>query len=137
MKSYNIYNNNSDTGLGSFEDHRGTIHDIFYKSNMNHGCVITNQPGAVRGNHYHKFTTQYTYVVSGQLTYYSKPSDSDSTAHVFVARPGDVVISEPFEIHAMKAGTEGCTFIAFAEGPRGGADYESDTYRVEDITLEQ
>jgi hypothetical protein len=33
----------------------------------------------------------------------------------------------------MKSGPDGCTFIAFAEGPRGGADYESDTYRVESI----
>jgi hypothetical protein len=29
----------------------------------------------------------------------------------------------------------GCTFIAFAEGPRGGEDYESDTYRVDSIVI--
>jgi oxalate decarboxylase/phosphoglucose isomerase-like protein (cupin superfamily) len=134
MKTYNIYKEHGQEGLQTFSDARGTITDIFYKSNMNHGCIITNQPGAVRGNHYHKFTTQYAYILSGTLAYYSKPVDSDQPASMFIAGPGDIVISEPLEIHAMKAGSDGCTFIAFAEGPRGGADYESDTYRVEDIT---
>lgn len=136
MKTYNIYNN-SKNGLGSFEDNRGTITDIFYMSNMNHGCIITNQPGAVRGNHYHKLTTQYTYILSGSVTYYSKALDSQDPADEFTAVTGDMIVSDPLEIHAMKAGPEGCTFIAFAEGPRGGADYESDTYRVEDITSAQ
>ena len=44
-----------------------------------------------------------------------------------------MIISEPMEIHAMRTGEHGCTFLAFAEGPRGGEDYESDTYRVDSI----
>jgi len=134
MRTYNIYSNTRQEGLGSFKDSRGSITDIFYKSNINHGCIITNEPGAVRGNHYHKFTTQYTYILSGRLNYYSKPVDSDSAADVFTAVSGDMIISDPMEIHAMRAGPDGCTFIAFAEGPRGGTDYESDTYRTQDIT---
>ena len=134
MKTYNIYSQHGLPGLGAFKDDRGSIIDIFYQANMNHGCVITNQPGAVRGNHYHKLTTQYTFVMSGTLTYYSKNLDSTQTPNVLQASAGDMIISEPFEIHAMKAGSDGCTFIAFAQGPRGGADYETDTYRVEDIT---
>jgi mannose-6-phosphate isomerase-like protein (cupin superfamily) len=137
MKTYNIYADHGQTGLGSFTDDRGTITDIFYTANMNHGCIITNQPDAVRGNHYHKFTTQYTYILSGTLTYYSKSIGGDESTDVFNAIPGDMIISEPLEVHAMRAGSNGCTFIAFAEGPRGGADYESDTYRVEDITSAQ
>lgn len=132
MKVYNI-NNNQEKGLGSFTDDRGSITDIFYGKNMNHGCIITNEPGAVRGNHYHKLTTQYTLVMSGTLTYYSKPVGSDQPAQTFVAGHGDMIISEPNEIHALKTGEHGCTFIAFAEGPRGGEDYESDTVRVDSI----
>jgi hypothetical protein len=52
----------------------------------------------------------------------------------FVAGHGDMIISEPMEIHAMRTGEHGCTFIAFAEGPRGGEDYESDTYRVDNYS---
>jgi quercetin dioxygenase-like cupin family protein len=108
---------------------------MFYARNMNHGCIITNQPGAVRGNHYHKLTTQYTLVLSGTLTYYSRAVDSDEPAQTFVAGHGDMMISEPGEIHAMRTGEHGCTFLAFAEGPRGGEDYESDTYRVDSIII--
>lgn len=135
MKHYNI-KQNQEPGLGSFSDDRGDITDIFFKKNINHACVITNTPGAVRANHYHKFTTQYTYVLSGTLHYYSKPVDSDAAPVSIVAGEGDMIISEPNEIHAMKAGIYGCTFIAFAEGPRGGEDYENDTFRVENIIPE-
>jgi quercetin dioxygenase-like cupin family protein len=132
MKHYNIYQNN-ESGLGTFTDDRGTITDIFYKINANHACLITNTPGAVRGNHYHKHTIQYTYVLTGSMIYYSKPVDSDQPADEFLAKKGDFIISLPNEIHAMKATPDGCTFLAFAEGPRGGEDYETDTYRVDSI----
>lgn len=132
MKHYNI-NKHTEQGLGQHTDTRGTITDIFYARAMNHGCIITNQPDAVRGNHYHKLTTQYTLVIDGTLDYYSKPMDSDDPPQMFAAGHGDMIISEPGEIHAMKAGEHGCTFMAFAEGPRGGEDYETDTYRVENI----
>lgn len=131
MKVYNVYNNNEEH-MSSFGDGRGSITDIFYGRSINHGCIIQNNPGAVRGNHYHNHTTQYTYILSGTLRYYA--SDLERTKiiqHDAVA--GDFIISEPKEIHAMKAGENGCVFIAFAEGPRGGEDYEKDTVRVDSI----
>jgi dTDP-4-dehydrorhamnose 3,5-epimerase-like enzyme len=135
MKHYNIYDN-TEPGLGKFQDERGTITDIFHLIDMNSACIITNTPGAVRANHYHKHTTQYTYVLTGTLHYYSKLVDSDEPPKSIVANKGDMIISEPNEIHAMKAGIYGCTFIAFAQGPRGGEDYENDTFRVESIIPE-
>jgi quercetin dioxygenase-like cupin family protein len=132
MKHYNIHSN-QEPGLGVHQDDRGTIADIFYKLNVNHGCLISNAPGAVRGNHYHKLTTQYTFIVAGSLEYYSKSVDSDKPAQVLSAKGGDFIISEPNEIHALRAGAQGCVFIAFAEGPRGGEDYENDTFRVDSI----
>ena len=131
MKVYNIYNN-EEKNLGSFLDDRGTITDIFYQKSMNHGCIINNNPGAVRGNHYHNHTTQYTYILSGTLRYYASDLDRTQIKH-HDAVAGDFIISEPKEIHAMKAGANGCLFISFAEGPRGGEDYEKDTIRVESI----
>jgi oxalate decarboxylase/phosphoglucose isomerase-like protein (cupin superfamily) len=135
VKHYNIYNN-SEKGLGSFTDDRGTITDIFHLIDMNSACLITNVPGAVRANHYHKQTTQYTYILSGSLDYYSKPVDSEEPANVVTAGVGDFIISEPNEIHAWRTGAEGCTLIAFAQGPRGGEDYENDTFRVNSIIPE-
>lgn len=135
MKYYNVAIN-TEPGLGSFQDDRGSIVDIFYKKAINHGCIISNNPGAVRGNHYHNHTVQYTYVIAGDLTYYSQPADKSEPVSTYVAVTGDVIISEPNEIHAMKAGEYGCVFIAFAEGPRGGEDYETDTIRVDSIIPE-
>jgi oxalate decarboxylase/phosphoglucose isomerase-like protein (cupin superfamily) len=132
MKHYNIYNN-QESGLGNFADDRGTITDIFHLIDMNSACLITNTPGAVRANHYHKQTTQFTYILSGSLDYYSKPVDSEEPANVITAGAGDFIISEPNEIHAWRTGLEGCTLIAFAQGPRGGKDYENDTFRVDSI----
>lgn len=132
MKHYNIYNN-QESGLGNFTDDRGTITDIFHLVDMNSACLITNTPGAVRANHYHKQTTQFTYILSGSLDYYSKPVDSAEPANVITAGAGDFIISEPNEIHAWRTGPEGCTLIAFARGPRGGEDYENDTFRVDSI----
>lgn len=133
MKIYNIYDN-QEPSMGRHEDDRGVITDIFYGRNMNHGCLITNAPGAVRGNHWHKHTTQYTYVLTGSMHYYSRPAgNTDAAVEKYLAKKGDFIISEPGEIHAMKATADGCTFIAFAEGPRGGEDYENDTYRVDSI----
>jgi oxalate decarboxylase/phosphoglucose isomerase-like protein (cupin superfamily) len=132
MKHYNIYNN-QEPKLGQFTDDRGSITDIFHLVDMNSGCLITNTPGAIRANHYHKLTTQYTYILTGSIDYYSKPVDSEEPANVITAGPGDFIISEPNEIHAWRTGAEGCTLIAFAQGPRGGEDYESDTIRVESI----
>ena len=132
MKHYNIQNN-QESGLGVHQDERGTIADIFYKLNVNHACLISNAPGAVRGNHYHKLTTQYTFIVAGSLEYYSKSVDSTEPVDVLEAKGGDFIISEPNEIHALRAGPQGCVFIAFAEGPRGGEDYENDTFRVDSI----
>jgi hypothetical protein len=48
---------------------------------------------------------------------------------------GDLISTGPNEIHALKIGGEGNQFIVFSEGVRGGKDYESDTYRVENIIL--
>jgi dTDP-4-dehydrorhamnose 3,5-epimerase-like enzyme len=132
MRHYNIYSNN-EPGLGTHADDRGIISDVFYKANMHHACVITNVAGAVRGNHYHKFTTQYTLVIGGTLHYYFKPVDGTANTECYIAQLGDFIISEPNEIHAMQAGDNGCVFIAFAQGPRGGEDYESDTVRVDNI----
>lgn len=134
MKVYNIYKNQK-SDLAKFEDDRGQITDIFYQTQIDHACIVTNNSGAIRGNHYHKHTTQYIYIISGTLTYYSRFANDDGPINHYSALPGDFIISEPNEIHATKAGPEGCTFIAFAAGPRGGKNYENDTYRVESIII--
>ena len=72
------------------------------------------------------------YIISGSLEYWYKTKDMKESAFE-LCLPGDVITSDKNEIHALKIGTEGCLFMAFTEGVRGGEDYESDTFRVENI----
>jgi len=131
MKKFNIFTSLPEN-LGSFEDHRGTITDIFYKADLNHVAIINSVPNAERGNHYHAKSIQHMYIISGSLEYWYK-STNMAESEVELCLPGDVITSDKNEIHALKIGVDGCLFMAFTEGVRGGEDYESDTFRVENI----
>ncbi len=122
-----------ETLLESHTDKRGTIVDLFYNETINHVARVTSKPGATRGNHYHKETTQHMLMTQGSLEYWYKPLDSDEPAQMVTAYGGDIISTPPNEIHALRIGPEGNQFIVFSEGVRGGQDYESDTFRVENI----
>jgi len=124
---------NVEEPLESHTDDRGTINDIFYQGHIDHVAIITSNPGAMRGNHYHKETTQHMLMTKGSLEYWYKKVDSSEPAQMVVAKVGDLVSTPPLEIHALIIGPEGNEFIVFSEGKRGGKDYESDTFRVDSI----
>ncbi|MFH1621471.1 MAG: cupin domain-containing protein [Patescibacteria group bacterium] len=115
----------------NFEDDRGTIRDIFAREPKDTCTIIFSKKGAVRGNHYHKLSTQYTYVVSGQLTMLSQVIGSQ-TVEKHVLREGDLMTHGPMEAHTLIA-DEDTLFLAFADGLRGGEDYEKDTYRLDKL----
>lgn len=131
MKKFNIFTN-LPNDLESFQDERGRITDIFYKANLNHVALIDSVPFALRGNHYHKKTTQHIYIISGSLEYWYQNSNMKSSK-LEVCVPGDVITSHENEVHALRIGSSGCLFMAFTEGERGGKDSESDTIRVDNI----
>jgi quercetin dioxygenase-like cupin family protein len=109
--------------MGRFEDERGTIEDIIPGGKIDCVTRILTKKGAVRGNHYHKHTTQWTYVVSGRLLV---PSGGEML-------PGQMRMDAPGEPHAWKA-LEDTVCLVFTRGPRG-EDYESDTHRLEEPLL--
>jgi dTDP-4-dehydrorhamnose 3,5-epimerase-like enzyme len=114
------------------EDDRGRIVDVFYHERIEHVAVIDSNAGALRGNHYHKETTQHMLMTRGSMEYWYKPVDSKEAAKHVVVRTGDLVSTPPLEIHALKI-LEESQFVVFSTGVRGGKDYESDTYRVQSI----
>ena len=132
MRKINVFEKNN-TDLEVFNDNRGTIADVFYNHPINHVAVITSEPNVIRGNHYHKETTQHMLMTKGSLEYWYKDFGSDEPAKMYVAKVGDLVSTKPFEIHGLRICSEGNEFIVFSEGLRGGKDYESDTYRVDSI----
>ena len=98
--------------------------------------MIDSKPNVIRGNHYHKETTQHMIMTNGSLEYWYKKFGSDEEAQCKVLKKGDYVSTPPYEIHALKIGSEGNQFIVFSEGTRGGLDYEKDTFRVPSIIKE-
>jgi dTDP-4-dehydrorhamnose 3,5-epimerase-like enzyme len=118
----------------NFSDERGTISDIFYKEQIEHVAVIDTNDGGriIRGNHYHKLTTQHIYMAKGSLRYWYKPVEGDEPAKVVDVPEGYLVSTPPLEIHALEH-LEASRFIVFSTGLRGGKDYEADTFRVPPI----
>lgn len=62
--------------IPNFVDERGEITDIIDGDNVNSITLITSKKGAVRGNHYHKQTIQYLYLIEGKLVYYTQFEDN-------------------------------------------------------------
>jgi quercetin dioxygenase-like cupin family protein len=109
-----------------FEDERGTIEDLL--GPIDAVTRITTRKGAVRGNHIHRETDQWTYIVSGRLMMVQ--ADRDGAVY---ANEG-YLFAEPRGVaHAWKA-LEDTECLVFTKGPRG-EDYESDTYRLDEPLL--
>ena len=112
----------------AFRDARGEIIDVLKKGNVEYVTIIHTRKDAVRGNHYHKDTVQHLYVLSGKLRAVAQmPGEQPTEA---ILGPGDLIVNTPLERHAFKA-IEDTTFLVLTRGPRGGEDYEKDTYRLD------
>ena len=109
-------------------DRRGTITDVLDGTRVECVTLVTSKKGAVRGNHYHKKTTQYTYVLEGRFRLFTQRVGRPVQSRVVKA--GELVVTPPLERHAFVA-LEDSLLIACAHGPRAGRSYESDTYRLD------
>jgi quercetin dioxygenase-like cupin family protein len=116
----------------SFKDKRGKIIDLLEKENINAITYITFNKGAVRGNHFHKKTVQWGFVMSGKLLIKSKKSGKRVTQ--MIIKKGDLFVDEKMEAHAIKA-LQTSEVLFFTKGPRGGKEYESDTFHLKDLLI--
>ena len=110
-------------------DERGSIADILYKTEINHVAVIeTHQGSVIRGNHYHKLSTQHIFMTRGSLRYWYQPVDKSEPVRSVLVKEYEMVSTPPHEVHALEMVEPG-QFIVFSQGMRGGEDYEADTFR--------
>jgi len=118
----------------AFSDERGTIADIFYKANIEHIAIIKTKDNGriIRGNHFHKLTTQHIFMTKGSLKYWYRDQGKNSPIKNINVEEGFMVTTPPYEIHALEC-LSASEFIVFSTGLRGGEDYESDTFRVDPI----
>lgn len=108
-----------------FEDERGIIQDIL--GPVDAITKIYTIRNAIRGNHVHKNTTQWTYVISGRLRIVTLEANGRNEREY---APGDLAVELPSIPHAWKALAD-TTVLVFTKGPRSGEAYESDTQRLE------
>lgn len=111
----------------AFEDERGKIIDILEKEVIEYVTLISSKKGAVRGNHYHKESFQYTFVLKGSLKLLTQMPRRE--IKITIVKGGDLVFTPPMERHALIALVDS-EFLVFTRGPRGGKNYEKDTYRL-------
>jgi quercetin dioxygenase-like cupin family protein len=114
------------TDLGYFEDDRGLIEDLI-AAPLDSVTRIYTRKGAVRGNHTHNETTQWTYIIHGTLQVVTRAAGGEPFTEE--CGPGDLLCEEPGIAHAWKA-LEDTVVLVFTRGPRSGANYESDTQRL-------
>lgn len=110
------------------QDKRGIIRDILTHVNIDAITYLTSKKGAVRGNHYHKKTAQYDYILKGSCLCYTKLGERGKIKQR-ILKIGDLALHPPHERHALKA-LESLELLSLTKGPRRGSSYEKDTYRL-------
>lgn len=104
-------------------DERGIILDLAVGKDWAL-TYITFTPGAVRGNHLHKKTTQWDFILSGKL-------DGRIGKWKRVFTMFDWVKIRPGRPHAYKA-LKYSRMISFTKGVRVGENYSNDMFKLDD-----
>lgn len=114
------------------KDKRGIISDLIENEKINAITYITFFKNKVRGNHYHKKTIQWNFVISGKVIFISK---INGKLKKIIGKKNDLVKIDTKEHHAIKA-LNYSEILVFTKGPRGGKEYESDTFRLDKDLIE-
>jgi len=110
-----------------FSDARGDIFDIT-EGNIGHIGMVTFVKGATRGKHYHKESTQYSYVISGTLKFTVSDIDG-SNSREYLLEKGDLSTIPPRVIHTYEALSD-AVMLDLTTLARTDDGYEKDTVRV-------
>ncbi len=111
-----------------FIDERGIISDLINEP-INHVGLITTEKEAVRGSHYHKKSSQYSYILQGRFEVLLAPYDQTTNIKKVMVNVGELIIIPPLVIHQFKA-LERSIMINMESQSRSGTGYEDDTIRV-------
>ena len=114
-----------------YSDKRGMITDIL-NNKVNHVGIIVTSKGAVRANHYHKLSTQHSYILSGSFEVLTAKANNPSKVKKTILKVGDLIEIPPFTIHRFKA-LKKTVMIDIISESRAGDNYEKDVFRVPDI----
>ena len=115
------------------KDKRGFILDIFVGKPKDHCSLVSFERNSVRGNHFHKKSIQYSFILEGKLLMITSRVNKNGKylgrKNRKIVRKNDLITHKPFMAHVFKAKTNS-KILAFADGLRGGKNYEKDTFRL-------
>lgn len=107
--------------MKTFEDERGIIEDLKVGKDWS-VTYISFKKGAVRGNHFHKKTTQTDVVLSGRFLCKTQYGEA-------IVATGKMLNHRPGVKHAYEALEDG-EMVSTCHGVRIGENYEEDTFRL-------
>jgi len=110
-----------------FSDERGIITDLL-NENIRHVGLITTTKGSVRGNHYHKKSIQYSYILSGKFEVFIANFNDLKNVERIILNAGELITIEPEIVHTFKA-IEDAVMIDMISQSRAGAGYEDDVVK--------
>ena len=104
-----------------FVDERGEIQPLV-DSLMKSAVLIHSKPNSIRSNHYHKTDWHYCYVLSGQIEYFYRKTNSNLPKKKLLIEKGQMVFTPPMVDHAMIFNVE-TTFLTLSRNPRDQKTY--------------
>ena len=115
--------------VNPFIDKRGVIQPLVDKV-MKSAVIIHSKAGSIRANHYHKTDWHYCYVISGEIEYYHRKTNTLEIKKRINVREGEMVFTPPMVDHAMIFNVD-TTFLTLSRNARDQETYESDVVRIE------
>lgn len=110
-----------------FSDERGNILDLI-EEKVGHVGLITFKKGAVRANHYHLESVQFSYILSGTITLRTSAPDG-SDVREYELTEGTLSRIPPMLVHTYTAQTD-AAMLDMTTLSRNDDGYEKDTVRV-------
>ncbi len=108
-------------------DENRLLMDLLIKGSVSSVTYLTCKQGFVLGNHFHKYTTRYSFVLKGKILLVSQKENHPIAKRIL--EKGEMCITQPMEKYAYFA-LEDTELLVLAKGPSGNTEFESDTYPV-------
>lgn len=84
------------------QDDRGKLVGIINEGDWKESNYITSIKGTVRGNHYHKETTELFFIITGEIKVSLECVSDRSNKQEFIAKAGDIFKILPGSLHTFE-----------------------------------
>tara|TARA_B100001996_G_scaffold357103_1_gene320838 strand:+ start:236 stop:616 length:381 start_codon:yes stop_codon:yes gene_type:complete len=94
------------TSYFSYNDDRGKIYGIINDFKIEELNIIESKKGSVRGNHYHKKTTELVFVIDGKIEVLAQKISNDGqlgSKEKIKVKKNDIFLIEPYLVHTFIA----------------------------------